>query len=196
LPDARDEAPRHQARDRRVAAAASLVFVVFAAVLTGCDDDEEPQRLDSVTGPTHFREVCLGYQEGPTYTVGVADAEDTGTEPVTVTSADLSDTDGIVVDAVDLSVLDERAPLGEFGLWRGSPPLFRSDRAAQSLWQTRVPAEGATLPVSPARLNVVITLTGEADGTSGALKIAYENSDGDTGTWTTNVTYKMGDPCS
>jgi hypothetical protein len=97
---------------------------------------------------------------------------------------------------VNLIVLDQTAPLGEFGLWQGSPPVFRSDRAAQRLWESRVPADGATLPVSPARLNFVITLTGESDGTAGPLRISYQDKDGNSGSWTTNVTYKMGDPCS
>lgn len=175
---------------------ATLVVVALATVATACRNGDDTHRLDSLSGPTHFREICMGYQEGPTYTVGVADAENTGTEPVTVTSVELSDAAGIAVGGVDLIVLDQSAPLGEFGLWRGSPPVFRSDRAAQRLWASRVPADGATLPVSPARLNFVITLTGEPDGTAGPLEISYRDEDGNSGSWTTNVTYKMGDPCS
>jgi hypothetical protein len=182
-------------RSRRPLATVAIICVASVATLAGCDDSEAPARLDSVTGPTFDRGICVAASEGPRYTIGVADAENTGDGPVTVTSAELTKPNGITATDIDLIVLKPSTPLGEFGVWNGSPPEIPRTGVERHLWDSRVPVEGATLPVSPARLNFVVSMEGESGGTAGPVKITYEDADGDEGTWTSKVTYQVSDNC-
>ncbi len=193
--------PRRTGQPRATPRRVWLVAVVLTGTLTtvaGCDSGGAAAGdLAVVTGPTNPREICVSAEHGPDYTIGVADARNTGDAPVTVTNAELANTKGMRATDVDLILIGPRATFGEFGVWNDYPPqIGRRERALQDLWNARTPAVGATLPPrDDVTLNFVIHLTGSAGATGGPLVVTYRDADGDSGEWRTNVTYAIRGRC-
>ncbi len=171
-------------------------FATVAAVVLvagGCADGPESQpEADNLTGPTHFRKVCVSTDRAHQWTIGVATAENTGDEAVTLESARLTDADGIELIATD--VLRPRGLVDSFGVWNGWPPRGMSP-LDRRLWLSREPVDGNRVEPGE-RINFVLQLKGASGSSSGPLEVTYRTEAGDEGRWSSNVQYGIGgDEC-
>ncbi len=170
---------------RHLAAVAAMVVMLAG----GCTDvsDSEPE-TDHLTGPTHFRKVCVSTDRAHQWTIGVATAENTGDEAVTLESARLTEAEG--VELVATGVLRPRDLVDSFGVWNGWPPRGMSP-LDRRLWGSREPVDGNRVEPGE-RVNFVLRLRGEPGSSSGPLEVTYRIESGDEGRWTSNVEYGIG----
>ena len=88
-----------------------------------------------------------------------------------------------------------------FGSWRGYPPENPSHDGGPTMaaaWARRVPAQGATLPVTsdPEQhyFNILVSFTG-VHGSAGPVHLSYTDADGHHGTVDTLVTVRILPTC-
>lgn len=178
---------------------AVLVCVLVLLASSSCDDGGKRTgtELHELTGPTFDREVCVPGGRGPDYTIGVATASNTGTEPISISDVELTDARDVELKGADVVILGPDAPIGEFGVWIGSPPrISERDRVVKDVWNRRTKAVGATIqPDDQERANFILHLHGGPDAAAGPIRVTYRNSAGTTGTWTSNVSYAIRSPC-
>lgn len=144
--------------------------------------------VDGLTGPSHYRKVCVSTERADQWTVGVATAQNTGDEAVILDSARLTDVAGI--ELVGTDVLRPAGLVDSFGVWNGYPPrgMASLDRR---LWQSREPIEGNHVDAGE-RVNFLLHLIGDAGSGSGPLEVSYRTATGAGDTWTSNVRYGIG----
>ena len=172
----------------------SAVCLAAAVIATGCSDVDLPLHDELVdpglVGPDHFREICVSRRYADAFTVGVATATNKSDESLELMDLTLTKSDGITLEGADFLIRDDR--LDSFGVWNGYPPKgFKKEPLFVDLWSKRMPIEGGTVePGEEAQLPAV------SDGRtwhrySGPIEVTYQDESGDTGTWLSNVTYRI-----
>jgi hypothetical protein len=176
---------------------ALLGSLALAHFLTGCSGSDGAGNLAALVGPSYDRQICVSSRKASQWIVGVATAINMSGKPLTLTSAQLTHRHGVVMAGLDLILLEPTDRVDSFGVWNGYPPRVPTrERTLTSVWTDRIPAVGATVPASSAdTLNFVAHLTGDPESSSGPLKVTYRDEDGQSGSWTSNVTYAIKDRC-
>ena len=171
---------------------ASLAVAV-ALLLTACSGDlpgggglVDP----GLVGPDHFREICVSRRYADAFTIGVATVTNESDETLELTDLTLTQPDGITLESADFLVRDGR--VDSFGVWNGYPPRgLAKDPLFRDLWSQREPIEGGTIEPGES-VSFLLHLTGAPRvATSGPIEVDYEDESGDTGTWVSNVTYRI-----
>ena len=179
-------------------AATRAAAAVAAMTLTACsssgpvpEPEPEPEPL---TGPTHFRRICVSTLEATQWTVAVATASNEDDEAVTLLDAALTDADGL--ELVGTDVIRPRQAVDTFGVWNGFPPRgMEGDRISERLWRSREPVEGNRVQPGE-RVNFLLHLRGDAGSSAGPLEVEYRPASGQERTYTTNVQYLIEHDCT
>ncbi len=168
------------------AVSVALLLTACSGVLPGGGGLVDP----GLEGPDHFREICVSRSYADAFTIGVATATNEADETLELTGLTLTDTDGITLHGADFLVRDGRAD--SFGVWNGYPPRgVAKDPLFDDLWSQREPIEGGTIEPGE-NVSFLLHLTGAPPvATSGPIEVTYQDESGDTGTWTSNVTYRI-----
>ena len=167
---------------------APAVLAVAVAGCSGLGSNADPRSVDGgLIGPTHFREVCVSARFSDEFTLGVATAENSSSDELTLLDAELTDADGIELLGTD--VVRPGNLMDSFGVWNGYPPMqLASAPDNERLWRSRTPI--ADELVEPGeRINFILRLRGE--GTSGPIEVTYETADGEEAIWASNVRYRI-----
>jgi hypothetical protein len=165
-----------------------------ALALTGCSSSETDADAGSLTGPTHFRRICVSTLHAAEWTIAVATAANESEVPVTLLEASLTDSEGIELVATE--VIRPGNVVDTFGVWNGSPPRRLSeDPPSLRLWQSREPVEG-NLVEPGERVNFLLHLRGEEGSSAGPLEITYRSASGEEHDYTTNVRYLIEHDCT
>ncbi len=168
--------------------------LAIAVVASGCSAGDLLPGSDlaepGLVGPDHFREICVSRRVAEEFTIGVATATNASAEPLRLTDLSLTQPDGITLEGADFLVRDGRAD--SFGVWNGHPPKGLSKEPLfRELWSQREPVEGGRIEPGE-NVSFLLHLTGGPGvATSGPIELTYEDTSGDVGTWTSNVTYRI-----
>lgn len=167
-----------------------------AAVASACSGADVPivgGLVDpGLVGPDHYREICVSSRYVDAWTIGVATATNASAESLKLTDVRLTEPDGITLEGATFLVRDGR--VDSFGVWNGYPPRgLREDPLSAELWQLRQPLGEEVAPGE--EMSFLLHLTGAAGATSGPIEVDFEDESGDTGTWASNVRYRIGNPC-
>lgn len=173
---------------------AAVAVTVAALTVTACSSSEPVPEPETLTGPTHFRRICVSTLEAGQWTIAVATASNEGGEAVTLTDAALTDADGL--ELVGTDVIRPRQAVDTFGVWNGFPPRgVADDPVSHRLWRSREPVEGVRVPAGE-RVNFVLHLRGDAGSSAGPLEVGYRSESGQVHTYTTNVHYLVEHDCT
>ena len=170
------------------------VCLATAFLAAGCSDVGLPLRDDLVdpglVGPDHFREICVSRRYADAFTIGVATVTNESDESLELTGLTLTAADGITLEGADFLVRDGRAD--SFGVWNGYPPRgVAKDPLFNDLWSRRESIAGGRIEPGE-NVSFLLHLTGSPGlATSGPIKVTYEDESGTTGTWLSNVRYKI-----
>jgi len=182
--------------------------VVCASLAGGCDaqqasnPDSAKSAVLKAVGSTH--DLCFSTDTtGPTITEGLDTIVNLGPDQVHVDRAQWLNDRGLKVLGISLFQRQDRDKFSTFGTWPGYPPKHLVRDGGPTLaeaWARRVPAEGATLPVTDDPdehyFNVLISFTGvSVSGSAGPLRLSYTDADGHKGTVDTLVTVKTLPKC-
>lgn len=168
----------------------------LALTAAGCSDPEgsadgRPTSDGALTGPTHWRKVCVSERYSDDFTLGVATAENSSTKEITLLDADLTNADGI--ELVGTDIVRPGHLMDSFGVWNGYPPMhLASAPGNEKLWRARAPLEGNRV-MPGERINFLLHLRGV--GRSGPLEVIYRTDGGADATWTSNVRYLIRELC-
>jgi hypothetical protein len=165
------------------------------AGLAACSSSPDPEPdAEALTGPTHFRRICVSSLHASRWTIAVATGTNDSDRPVTLVDAALTDVEGL--DLVRTDVIRPRWAVDTFGVWNGSPPRgVDDDPVSRRLWRSREPV--GDLRVEPGeRVNFVLHLRGDAGGSAGPLEVTYRTDAGREHTYATNVEYVVERDCT
>jgi len=165
-----------------------------AVLATACAGADEPRPDDlghpGLVGPDHYREICVSRRYADAFTIGVATATNRSDESLELRDLTLTKSDGITLEGADFLVRDGR--VDSFGVWNGYPPHgLAKEPLFTDLWSKREAVEGGM--VEPGEnVSFLLHLTGGPGvATSGPIEVSYQDESGDTGTWVSNVTYRI-----
>lgn len=164
-----------------------------AVLVSGCSVEKlaggglvEP----GLVGPGHFREICVSRRYADAFTIGVATATNESDESLELAGLALTEAEGITLEGAHFLIRDGR--VDSFGVWNGHPPFgLAKDPLFRDLWsKKRLVADGIIEPGE--EVNFLLHLTGAPGvATSGPIEVTYQDESGDTGTWLSNVQYKI-----
>ncbi len=168
-----------------------LATAVLASACSGTDQSPSGDLVDpALVGPDHWREICVSRRYADHFTVGVATVTNDSDESLELTELTLTEPDGITLEGADFLVRDGR--VDSFGVWNGYPPFgLAKDPLFSDLWSKREPIAGGTIEPGE-NVSFLLHLTGDAGiATAGPIEVTYQDESGDTGTWVSNVRYRI-----
>ncbi|MEP6651379.1 MAG: hypothetical protein ABJA74_15930 [Lapillicoccus sp.] len=178
------------------------VAVCVAALASSCasnDGSSTGSHALYAVGSTH--ELCVGSDRGQTFVEGLDTIANRGPGPVRIDRAVWLDSQGFKLLGIGVFQRQEGDQFATFGVWRGIPPQgLASGIGGATLvaaWARRVPAEGATLPVSDGNqhyFDIVVSWSG-LSGTAGPVRLSYTDAEGHKGTVDTRVTVTVHPTC-
>jgi len=174
--------------------ATGMVTAVVATLVAACSSATPDPDPEALTGPTHFRRICVSTLEASQWTIAVATATHQGEAPVTLLEAGLTDAEGL--ELVGTDVIRPRKAVDTFGVWNGFPPRgMKADPVSTRLWHSREPVEGNRVQPGE-RVNFLLHLRGEAGSSAGPLEVRYRSESGQEHTYRTNVQYLVEHDCT
>lgn len=134
----------------------------------------------------------MSLRYAPAFTLGVANAVNMGSSPVVLDKVALPHATHFRL--LKSFIIDPAGVWASFGLWNGFPPRLGKDRRSRGLWATREPLAGAV--VRPGEIvSLVLGATGQDDAASGPIQVDYHDRSGATGSFVSNVTYRLRETC-
>jgi hypothetical protein len=179
-------------RVRTVAPAAATLLVL--AAVAGCASRSAPPALSEVTGKTSA--VCVEPRDGQrVYTYGHDMTRNVSDEPVTITSVEFSQSDGLKIIA-RRALFTKTWPYGLVGIVGGWPPDSELDGMSPPEVYLKAPqAKGLVVP--PDAQNPVSWMIAfrveKLPARAKPLVITYEDQDGKEHTWHGSVYVEVGD---
>lgn len=168
-----------------------LATAVLASACSGTDLPLSGGLVDpALVGPDHWREICVSRRYADAFTVGVATVTNESDESLELTEVTLTEPDGITLEGADFLVRDGR--VDSFGVWNGYPPHGLSKEPLfADLWSKRERIAGGTIEPGE-NVSFLLHLSGAPGiATSGPIEVTYQDESGDTGTWVSNVRYRI-----
>lgn len=158
-------------------------------------DHGSPEASSALQAVGSNHELCFSTSTtGPTITEGLDTIANVGRGTVHVDRVEWLNQKGVRPLEISVIQRQEGDRFATFGTWRGYPPrhLVRDGGPTMAeAWARRVPAEGASLPVSDDPdehyFDILVSFTG-AHGSAGPVRLSYTDADGRQGTVNTFVT--------